>query len=74
MGRKVTLQVRLPTQEMILVQFDQIHDSYIMLKKLVCRKIGLPDTESIMLSYQGKSLRTTKNLALITKNDGLSTI
>ena len=61
MGQKMTLQVCLPTQETIIVQFKKNRDPLRHLKRLVSQKMGLPpETDSIIiLSYQGKSINTT---------------
>ena len=59
MGQKITLQVRLPTQETMILQFERKFNSVTYLKKLLSQKLGLPDTESLILSHQGKSLSTT---------------
>ena len=56
------------------MSFDEKYDPHIRLKKLVCQKMGLLDTESITLSYQGKSLKATDKLAQITRSDSLTTI
>lgn len=76
MGQNMTLQVCLPTQQTVILQVKRNRNSAAHIKKLVSQKIGLPDTENIVLSYLGKSLRTnfSDNIAFIATKNGLSTI
>ena len=76
MEQKMTLHVCLPTQQTVILQVERNGNSAAQIKRIVSQKMGLSDSETIVLSYLGKSLRThfRDNIAPIATQNSLSTI
>ena len=60
----------------MILQVEQNRNSTAQIKRLVSQKMGLPDTETIVLSYQGKSLRTnfSDNIDFFVTKNSMSTV